>query len=284
MGDFLTEVKTVTLRQKPQQDKPLLEEVQPAKPLVRSHHAAISSPEDVLEILRSQPDTDFLEDVLIYLNRRQNQNGFNIRVPSPSSAKIINELVSTTIPDFWESLDGLRNLFIETLRNIASIGAIVARLRLLISQYKPNKQDVQSSDAARPILVLISVLSQILETDDLSSRVFADMNRLVESQTKRDLLWKEYVASVASGRIVSAVAQAEVATNTAASISQRSWLSEGPKYSAWLGRNVAQIVQQASSSTGENVFKAAAQLCGKAFSIGYGGQSTLLFLPSFDLY
>lgn len=284
MGDFLTEVKTVTLRQKSQPEKPLLEEVSQPGPLIQAERAAITSPEDVLETLRSRPDTDTLEDVLIYLSKRQRQDGFNIRVPGPSSAKIIHELVSTTIPDFWDSIDGLKHLLLDTLRSIAGISAALAKLRLLVSQYTPTKQAVKTADAARPISDLISVLSQLLGPDDMADRIFSDMTRLVDNQIRRDLLWKEYLASVASGRVISAVAEAETVTNTTESIRERSWLSDGPKYSAWLGRNAVRMIQKAADSSDKSATKAATQLCGKAFNIGYPGRSrATLYLRGLQL-
>lgn len=277
MGDFLTAVKTVTLRQKPQSEDPLLTEIRPSKsaskPLIQAERLAINSPEDVLETLRSRPDTDALEDVLIYLSRRQSCHGFNIRVPSPASAKIMNELISTTIPDFWESINGLQDLLLETLRSVAGVCALVARLRLLVTQHKPTQQTVQSASATKPILDLISILSKLLKPDDTAYRMFTDIQKLVENQTKRDLLWKEYLSSVASGRIISAVAQAEDVTKVAEGIEERSWLSDGPRYSGWVGRNVAYMVRQAANPLDKPVVKAAALLFGKTSNIGYPGRS-----------
>lgn len=280
MGDFLTEVKTVTLRQREDQgkpQKPLLEEIQPAKPLIQPQRVHISSPEDVLQTLRSQPDIEALEHVLIYLNRRQDEGDFNIKVPSPSSAKIINELVSTTISDFWGSLSGLKHLFLECLRSVAGIGAVLARLRLLTTQYQPSKEPTKPSSSAQPILDLIAVLSQLLQTDHLLHRVFQDVSRFVESPAKRDMLWKEFIASIASGRIISAVAEAEILTEAKSSRLDKSWVSDGSEYSAWLGRSLAVMLRHSTSSDSRGLVKAATLLCGKSFNIGYPGRCCSYF-------
>ena len=272
MSDFLTAVKTVTLRQRPQPEESHLDEVGPVKPLVQTERAALKSPDNVLELLRSRPDTDALEDVLIYLSKRQTRDGFNIRVPSPSAAKIINELISTTIPNFWDGIDGLKTLLLDTLRSVAGIGAIVARLRLLTSSSKVANQAAQTSDSTHSVLQLASVLSQLLTSDDTTFRVLADIRRLVDNQVKQDLLWKEYLVSVASGRIIAVVAQAEDVTNTTVIIKEKSWLSDGHKYSAWLGRNVAYMVRRLARPPDKFDINAAAQMCGKAFNIGYAGR------------
>ena len=271
MGDFLTAVKTVTLRPKGEAKPSVFEEVPATKPLILAERVTLKAPEDALETLKSRPDSDSLEEVLIYLSRRQDQHGFSIRLPSPTSAKITNELISTTIPDFWQDIGHLENLMLDTLRTVAGIGAIIARLRFLTSQYKLDKRVAQSSNAAQPISDLINILSGVLRSDNVTYHIFTDIKTLVQSQVKRDLLWKEYLASVATGKVVSAVAEAEDVISTNATDKKRSWLSDGSQYSAWLGRNVAYMARKMAESPEEPVMKAAAQMCGRVLNLGYGG-------------
>jgi len=272
MSDFLTAVKTVTLRPKSAAETSVSEEVTATNPRILAARITLKTPEDALETLKSRPDSDSLEEVLIYLSRRQDRDDFSISVPSPSSAKITNELISTTIPDFWQDIGHLEKLMLDTLRTVAGIGAIVARLRSLTSQYKPDKRVAQSSNAAQPISDLINVLSGILCSDDVTYHIFTNVKTLVQSQVKQDLLWKEYLTSVATGKIVSAVAEAEDVIGTNDTDRKRSWLSDGSQYSAWLGRNVAYMARKTAESPDEPVMKAAAQMCGRALNLGYGGR------------
>ncbi|KAL1305668.1 hypothetical protein AAFC00_007261 [Neodothiora populina] len=275
MTDFLTEVKTVTLRPKPNTgsaNELRLKEHKVTKPLIQSEPPVIKSPEDVLDILRSQPDIDTLEDVLIYLSQRQGKDGFDIRLPSPASARIVHEIVNTTIPDFWENLGGLRDLLLQVLRSIAGISATLARLQLLVSECKTNKQSPKSSNATSPIRDLIAVLGHICNTDDLTFQILSNVRKLAQNQTRSDLLWKEYLATIATGRIVSSVAEAETVLDLSTAADERSWLSDGSRYSAWLGRNVAHMVRQSSSLPEDPNVKAAAQLYGKACNIGYAAR------------
>lgn len=271
MGDFLTAVSTVSLRSKPVDNKPIVEEIIQERSKTRTVRKSPTSTDEVLQLLRSSPDTDALYDLLLFLNQpSQTSAGFNIRIPTPSSAKVINEIINTTLPDFWGSHDQTNLLIVDCLRSVAGIGAILAKLRLLISQYKSSRQGVKGSDSTRPLSDLTSVFSQLLDSDTLARNVFTDIDRLVESQAKRTLLWKEFLTLVGTGKIIASAAEAEDTVKSAEGQHEPSWLSNGSKYSTWLGRNVCTMLQQTTEDP--SATKAAAQLCGKALGIGYPGR------------
>jgi telomere length regulation protein len=271
MGDFLTAVSTVSLRSKPADKKPIIEEIGQEKPRARAVRNSPTSTDEVLHILRSSPDTDALHDLLLFLNQPSQQSaGFDIKTPTPSSAKVVSELISTTLPDYWGSHDQTNLLIIDCLRSVAGIGAILAKLRLLISQHQSSRQGVKGSDSTRPLSDLTSVFSQLLDSDDLARNVYTDIDRLVESQAKRTLLWKEFLTLVGTGKIIASAAEAEDTVKSAEGQHEPSWLSNGSKYSAWLGRNVYAMLQQKTKDA--TTYKAAAQLCGKALGIGYPGR------------
>lgn len=271
MGDFLTAVSTVSLRSKPTNERSFFEEIAQERPKARAVRDSPTSTDDVLQLLRSSPEPDTLHDTLVFLNQPSQQSaGFDIKIPTPSSAKVVNELINTTLPDFWGSHDQTNLLIIDCLKSVAGIGAILAKLRLLISQHKSSRQSVKGSDSTRPLSDLTSVFSQLLNSDNLARDIYTDVNRLVESQAKRTLLWKEFLALVGTGKIVASAAEAEDTIKSAEGQHEPSWLSSGSKYSAWLGRNVCMMLQQTTKDI--SATKAAAQLCGKALGIGYPGR------------
>jgi telomere length regulation protein len=271
MGDFLTAVSTVSLRSKPVDKKLIIEEVVQERPKARAVRNSPTSTEEVLHILHSSPDTDTLHDLLLFLSQPSQQSaGFDIKTPSPSSAKVVNELVNTTLPDFWGSHAQTNLLIIDCLRSVAGIGAILAKIRLLISQHQSSRQGVKGSDSTRPLSDLTSVFSQLLDSDDLAQNVYTDIDRLVESQAKRTLLWKEFLSLVGTGKIIASAAEAEDTVKSAEGEHEPSWLSSGSKYSSWLGSNVCTMLQQKTKDA--STCKAAAQLCGKALGIGYPGR------------
>ena len=271
MGDFLTAVSTVSLRSKPTSNNLIVEEVNQDRPKARTVRKAPTSTDEVLQLLRSSPDTDALHDLLLFLNQPSQQSaGFDIKIPTPSSAKVVNELINTTLPDFWGSHDQTNLLIIGCLRSVAGIGAVLAKIRLLISQHKSSRQSVKGSDATRPLSDLTSVFSQLLNSDNLAQNVYTDIDKLVENQAKRSLLWKEFLALVGTGKIIAAAAEAEDTVKSIEGQHEPSWLSNGTKYSAWLSRNVCTMLQQTTRDI--STIKAAAQLCGKALGIGYPGR------------
>ncbi|THW80093.1 hypothetical protein D6D19_00705 [Aureobasidium pullulans] len=267
MGDFLTAVSTVSLRSRPAAKNLIVEESVPESSQPRIRNSPTSA-EEVLQILRSSPDADAIEDLLLFLNQpSQKSAGFDIKTPTASSAKVVNELINTTLTDFWNSSDQTNRLIIDCLRSVAGIGAVLAKLRILVSQHESTRQGVKKSDTTTPLSDLISVFSQLLNSNDLAQTIYADIDRLVDSQAKRTLLWKEYLALVGTGKIIASVAQAEDTVKSAGGQDNSSWLSDGSKYSAWMGRNVSNMIHQAGNNP--KACKATAQLCGKALGIGY---------------
>ncbi|KAG9858417.1 hypothetical protein KCU98_g760, partial [Aureobasidium melanogenum] len=274
MGDFLTAVSTVSLRSKPNTNNLVIEQVVPERPKPRTVPKSLASTDEALHILRSSPDQDALHNLLLFLDQPSQQSaGFDIKIPTPSSAKVVNELINTTLPDFWGSDAQTNVLLLDCLKSVAGIGGILAKLRLFISKYKSARRGVQGSESTQPLSDLISVLSQLLCSDHLAENLYDDIDRLVESQAKRTLLWKEFLTLVGTGKIVASAAEAEDTVKSAGGQLEPSWLSNGSKYSAWLGRNVCTMLHKTTKDT--STCKAAAQLCAKALGIGYPGRKTL---------
>lgn len=68
--------------------------------------SAVQSPEDALQLLRSEPDTDSLLSTLKRLSSVDGlQSGFDIHSPSPVGAQVVNTIVSSIVPTFWSALE-----------------------------------------------------------------------------------------------------------------------------------------------------------------------------------
>ncbi|KAK4698101.1 telomere length regulation protein, partial [Lecanoromycetidae sp. Uapishka_2] len=140
------------------------------------HTFSLSSPEDILDLLKASPDKHLLNRALRWLNlSTERQKGFNIRKPGPKAAQIIYVLVSTIIPDYWtlfkeannsESSREKRSL-LRCLRSVAGIGAIISHLRLRIGQLKESQgqTDVANSNKGRPLEELLDVAGDVLGGD-----------------------------------------------------------------------------------------------------------------------
>lgn len=264
MENLLTPVSTTTIKRSQQ----------PAPSVAAAHstYASIDTPETALKALKDQPDFDTVGRVLNYLDRSlQTQDGFSIATPGPLSAQIINALVTITIPDYWRTFrQSGRNIpkLIKCLQNCSGLGAILSRLRPLIADCRQKKRLDQTRDASEHIEDLLDVLSRILKSNETSLHIWTNIQTHAPNSAQRNLLWKEYISLVASGRVLSMAAQAEDALKERGVTRDEVWLSNGNEYAAWLGRNIACII---CGNLKTDDLPLLAQICGKSLTLGYNG-------------
>lgn len=274
MPDLLTEIRSVSISK---QENALSERPRsPSNPQVTQGSKYSSITNDPLQVLRNQPDRTDLRKALIALTSdggSKQSSSPDLRRPSPEAAKIINEIVVTSIPDYWTSLvvehDGNhespsnRDLLLDCLRNLAGIGAVVARLRLLATQ--PNNHNEQSLSQIKD---LIAVLDALLGHDELVRDLWQQLVVVGKNPADVKVLWREFSSLIASGKIVSSVAQGEDALKTSPLLALSSWISDANKYASWLGRNIATMVLSIHPTDDEKSWSAAGQLSSKCFSFG----------------
>lgn len=273
MADQLTAVRTTKITTRTN------ESVVPSTPnqLQHTRKIRITSPEDVLQTLQEQPSVDALEHVLEYLVQ-PGVGSFDIRVPGPLSAKIINTLVNTTIPDYWLVLNSsstgsvVVSLLKECLCNVSGIGAVVARLKLLVAEISQTSRPTESKNVLQHIQDLLDVLTQMLNGERVAENLWKNISNSITASSRRTILWREFLSLTASGRVLSTAAQAEDILKAGRHLASETWLAKGPDYAKWLGRNVVCMACTASTKEGEKL-TATAHLCGKALTLGYTGGS-----------
>lgn len=233
---------------------------------------SLSSPEDILQTLRSQPDLDVLISALKALHSHRFGPEFSIHAPGPLQSQIINALITNVIPDFWPSLkDHDTKDLIRCLSNVAGFNAIIARLRFLSSGdgSKQASRD-QSSQVTEDLL---SVTEQLFKGDHVVGFVFANMQTAVPEKAKRDMIWKDFVNLIGSGKVVSTIAQANDRSESNERHGERSkaatWLASGPDYSTWLGRNISCLILKDLKASSDGSVDAAAGLLAKSLRLGY---------------
>ena len=234
------------------------------------------SPEEALQILRSQPDQGHLIPILKQLRSNGFNNGdFSLHTSGPLQAQILNTIVSTIVPDFWSVLSVKdRGNLVACLHNVAGFNAVTARLRLLATQSSSKKD---GSVDSHTIEDLLQVSHALFSGESNVFELWQGLQSAVSDKVKRELSWKEFIKLIGSGKVVSTVAQAEevvrVDSNKA---SRKSWLSNGGQYTAWLGRNIANMTisrlkHLVSIGKSQDSAAAAAQLLAKALNLGYPG-------------
>ncbi len=245
--------------------------------------SSISSPEDALEILRSQPDRATLRKVLHYLDRPVDRpSSFNIRRPSPQAALLINALLGPILSDYWRLLQSEesespkgssqtddRIRFLNCLRGINGLGAIEARLRRLLDSSHDANIQVKKSILI-PVLDLLDVLDHILRSHDFLKDTWSDLDGSNSKDAEKKLQWRELVSLLCSGRLLSVAAEAHLFVKNLDGEVVGYWLGDGAAYARWLGKNVAAMTLDLQEEDKAG-WEATAQVYEKSFSLGYSG-------------
>ena len=244
---------------------------------------SLNSPENALDILKSKPDHQELDRVLRWLKSTvSHHEGFNNKVPGPKASEIVYILISNIIPIYWvtkhdstvSDQSRRKNLLVYCLSSVAGLGAIVSRLRLLLSQLKdPQSQsDVSGIRKTKPVELLLDVLEAILGNNGFILSIWNDINTWILQPSKKSLQWKEFISIVASGKLLSIASEATaILNNLELNIGASSWVGDGHHYAAWLGSNVQHMLGASPAGNLEGL-KMLSQLLKKALTLGYIGQ------------
>jgi telomere length regulation protein len=274
MDDFLTPVSTTKVNRP---EKPANQDLElPARIAART--SELNSADGALKVLKQDPNFDNVSAILKYLAaeaEKDKSNGFSLVTPDPVAANIAFELVHNTIPNYWSTLKERKvqeNHLIRCLRNPCGIGHIIGRLRPLIADCRQKKPAGTTRDASSHVEDLLEVFERVLQDEHCSYDVWNDAQKFAKTAMQGKMIWKEYVAQVASGRILSLAAEAEDVLKEKGTARSESWLANGNKFAAWLGRNIAafMIVAEKSDETASAVL----DLCGKSLTLGYTGGYT----------
>lgn len=202
--------------------------------------SSVQCPEDALQFLRSEPDTDSLLSILKRLATVDGfESTFDIRRPSPLAAQIINTVVSFIIPTFWSALEKRdRPLVTACISNVAGLNSVIARIQLLISQSKSSK----AQDHAQALHDLCSVANDLFKGDHLAFTLWTGLQQSTSEKPKRDLAWKECSNLLGSGKVANVLAESEDILRSSGDTATKSSIATSHEYAAWLGSNIAQML------------------------------------------
>ena len=262
MTDFLTAVST----KKTKDAEPLVREV---KGLEIQDGVHIESADSALKALKNQPRRGIVNNVLKYLTTE----GFSLLLPVPLNASIAHQLVNDTIQNYWRSLkdSAQEKLLAQVLRNPTGLGHISTRLRTLIADSRQKKSPGETRNTLEHIEDLLDVLNLILYDDHTSNLILQHVLVCSKNIVQQKLIWKEYLAQTASGRILSIAAEAEDVLKKRETSRDGSWIADGNAFAAWLGRNIAIMIRANDES--EECRSAVVELLSKALGLGYTGES-----------
>ncbi|KAJ5727649.1 hypothetical protein N7493_005469 [Penicillium malachiteum] len=276
MDGLLTAVKTV--KHDPDHSLISAESVRPVNTLTTPtiQLGEDLTPNQIIDVLKSQPSREHLSIVLATLDpfNKSKPLDLDVRVPGPVSAQILQLLVCTTIPDHWASLTRddkgakngkIKSAILRCLSSVAGIGSLIARLRSLITSSRASHQLAEGTADHPAIHDVLSVLASLLEPKDLMHRFRGEISTL--NATRQRVAWNELVSLIASGKIVSTVAEALTVASEIQS-SSITWLGDGRKYASWLGSNISYMLSKLDADD-ESGWPCAASLTERGLSLGY---------------
>lgn len=236
----------------------------------------LSSLDDVIDVLKNEPDYDALISALKYLHKAVGGCGqFRSGAADPQTARVIQILVTDIAPNYWalfkespaEDETSDIALLLEPLRSLAGLNAALLRLRTLTQEQKSETTEVKRSDIVLNLNILLEVLCDLLDGDDRVSHLWTSTSANADSMKKR-LLAREFVNVIGGGRIISLSAEADALVPQEAK-GKIIWIADGVEYSKWLARNVVSWPKRADSPEDA---KLAADLLSKAMHLGYSGR------------
>ena len=267
MVEFLTAVSSKKIVA-----KPIIHEVQD---LNIQDAVIIDSAQSALQVLKGQPNHGTVVNVLAFLSNPET----SIVIPQPIYASIAHELVNNIVPNFWRVLRQHSNDYRKLatiLRNPTGIGHLITRLRSLIVRSRQRKAPETTQGITELIEDSLDVLTRVLSGDEVSQSIWEEIQTFGKNDIQRRLMWKEFLAQVASGRVLSIRAEAEdVLTEQGVDVSRFG----GKEFADWLGRNIFHMLVAGAKS--EACIAALVELSSKALTLGYTGESTRQTLVRF---
>lgn len=258
MADFLTAVST-----KKTASKPVIEEVQT---LSIQDAVTVDSAKTALNALKSQPSHETVTNVLKFLSGPS----VSLTIPEPVYASIAHELVNNTVPNYWGVFKRRvqdPNDVASILRNPTGIGHLLTRLRSLIAESRQKKAPGTVHNVSDLIQDTLDILGRVLSTEDVTLSVWKEIQIFGKNDIQKKLMWKEFLAQVASGRVLSVRAEAEDVLKAGGAVRSS---STGNDFADWLGRNFVHMAT--AGDDGKTNIAALTELSSKILSLGYTGR------------
>jgi telomere length regulation protein len=149
---------------------------------------------------------------------------------------------------------------------------LLTRLRSLIADSQQKKAPGTAHNVSDFIKDTLDVLDMVMDGDDAISSVWREIQKFSKNDIQRKLTWKEYLAQVASGRVMSIRAEAEDILK--ANGVECSALT-GNDFATWLGRN---FVHMSTGDDDGDHISALVELLSKILGLGYAGEYFRSFL------
>jgi len=231
--------------------------------------------EKSLDILKRQPSFDDLQAVLKNISLSPHLYG-SLKIPSSLTSQFLTLLIHDILPNYWSQLlqcppgDSTVLQIGLCLRSIPALSITLNRLKTLISEagrdHRPNAVTFFHSH----VKCIVGILQLILQPQDFLLNVYTDLEKSPATEAQKQLYWKEFSSTVATGKIISIIAEAGSIFNSDRQIAPYSWLGDGLQFSAWLAKNMAHLAAQCDAES-PNRLRCCSSMFLKSMSLGYPG-------------
>lgn len=253
-------------------EEPLLTEISPTQlpATPPTTPASTTAEEQILAALRNSPSQ---ETVSQSLRRLVVATTTTAHKPAGGlSVQAVKVLLETTTADWWHVLPRReRALLARCLSSPTGLGGLAARLKALALSAEGAMAGARGAAAAThgdALGSVLALLQLVLGRAGFVWHGWALVRAHAGSDVARLLLWKEFVALVAGGRLLAAAAQAQLALGRAGEL----WVGDGKLYALWLGRETARAARHADrTAAAAAAWKALAALLAGSFRLGYTG-------------
>lgn len=235
------------------------------------------SSEKILGRLQKQPSFEAFGDILRILHSSDyHDENLRIGVPSSSSAKVIDQLITVNIPDFWNILYHAEyqppelEILVSCLRNVVTLGSIYSRLRFLVST-AVNKQNIRDESSGQNIVILLELLAVLFAEDAFANSVWSSFQKSEGHTLKRQLMWMELLKLVPSGKLLGIMSQAANLVKPSAGSASYDYIITGSNFAHWLGLNVVYMTRFTDADDDEKR-KAITSFFGRSILLGYSSE------------
>lgn len=221
-----------------------------------TEHAMALSEQDkdsIINTLTSEPSQKDLTTALRLFK-------LSSTVITSASASIVFALVNTTIPELWRSLRSNSQASSETVALLviclSSVGGVNALL-MRLDQVHARIRHVSADNEKSQLEDIMEVLTLILEGGRFTPAVVIRGN--IENEARGKMLLNEYYSLVGGSKLLNVVSKISVDLDE----DKKTWISDGKKYSSWLGKQLANALKETSDVSEVST------LLGKALNLGY---------------
>ena len=258
-----------------------------AKPIIEAGGSfqpqAFETIEDIKAVLSEKPNLDMLFNALRWLQHRGKHTNGDLDHLGSKIAEIRFILFDKVIPDFWPSLEGNRGnkskkvklLLLNFFSNVVSVAFIASHFRLTLSSVRSVQLKEERKSLITPLILHLDFTAALLKPGSIICRHWEYLQGLSIPLSKKALLWKEYIITVAGGRMLSLAAEAVQVTSEVddVKIFDNLWIADGKQYAKWLGENLTFMLKELNFDDSEG-WRALRLLLSKALTLGYSSTYT----------